>query len=96
MQANLTETTGNVLRKRVAEWLKVNKVSNRELSRRLQCEPNYITSYLGRPAGSWAIPKHPTLSRLLLTIGLTHEGLDALAVSELAAQRGALLSGGGV
>lgn len=83
MQANLGIASGETLRSQILKWLDANKTSRRELSRRAGCEPNFITSYLGRPPAKWSIPKHPTFGKLLVEIGVSQERFDEMVADHM-------------
>ncbi len=71
----MSREIGEKLRAEIRKWLRNERVSARELSRRIGRDPNYVTSYLGRPADKWSVPKHPTLPNLLQAIGINEHDL---------------------
>lgn len=62
--------------------------SYRHLSAAIRREPNYIASYLSKPASQWAIPKHPTFGLLLKELGVTEEVLNEAAYEKSAKAQG--------
>lgn len=73
MQCNIdyeTEAIGSKLRNLIKQNKENTGRTYRHLSNAIGMDDNYVASYLSAPVNKWTIPKHPTLERLLLELGV--------------------------